>query len=972
MTTFISRDYSPATTGYVGSRTFTPQIYQLPIFLHRVLGYSIIGNTGWNITTPVTTLTVTNASNTSPIQITTSTAHGFVGGQSVIITGVVGNTNANGTWAIIVTGANTFTLIASNGNAAYTSGGTVTAGFLYASGLRADGYGAGINFGAGVEREVSIPVSKRKVVAGDIGKMLVLKSTSYSTKNSGCFKISAINVGNNTSIALASSGTTTIAAASNGASLPQATINAVSTTNFPTSGSIFVTTDAGIQTVTYTGKTATTFTGCTGGTGVMSTGGTITNTAATLPQSTITVASTTGFPTSGTIFITTTSTGTTQIVTYTGTTATTFTGCTGGTGIMTLNDAVANLNRYNIDYRSTENPPSEAINSIDWWLYEIENVAVNYLTTFSYNNTLPISNVGINTTIAAGSNGASLPQTTINVVSTAPSNSAPFPSSGTIFVPTNAGTQTVTYTGITGTTFTGCSGGTGTMSTGGVVWTNQSPIIVAGNTHGYSTGQKVTISGVAGNTAANGTWIITTVNNVSSAGTSFSLNGSASNGGHTAATGVSNIQGYPGDDVSYNSRILLQSPHSSGWQVRIAVEPSATNMPAFTVTVGLNGTALGDFPVNSPQTHPSQFFDNNPVVATGFTSLHVGGGHFGTASRTSIVGDDTGQIVLVYTRSTGGTNNGIMIFGVPDNEPSPASTDEERFFCYGSAGQVVSPDFGTIAMRIGSGLNIGMSMKRGVPSFTHLTGWANLDGTSATSPLFSSNAGDSAFISATEVLPIEIWAGINTDVGLTGGTVPPFFYDQKFMGTAPLLRNGRTNFGNFTLTTEDVVAHSITAATNATPIQITTGIANALVTGQTVTISGILGNTAANGTWVVTVINSTNYTLNGSVGNGTFAGATTIAAGSNGVALPTSTINVASTTGFPSSGVIYVKTATTGMATVTYTGITGTTFTGCTGGTGVMSTGGAVVAGIGNGSARWLHLQNGLYLQWNGNSGLNA
>jgi hypothetical protein len=69
--------------------------------------------------------------------------------------------------------------------------------------------------------------------------------------------------------------------------------------------------------------------------------------------------------------------------------------------------------------------------------------------------------------------------------------------------------------------------------------------------------------------------------------------------------------------------------------------------------------------------------------------------------------------------------------------------------------------------------------------------------------------------------------------------------------------------------------------------------------------------------------------------------ATTIASGSNGVSLPTGTINVASTTNFRSAGKISVTTSG-GAQTVTYTGKTGTTFTGCTGGTGSMSTGGAV------------------------------
>lgn len=147
-----------------------------------------------------------------------------------------------------------------------------------------------------------------------------------------------------TSVAIASSGNTTIAVLSNGVALPTGTINVASTVNFPTTGSIFVTTSAGVQTVTYTGKTTTTFTGCTGGTGTMSTGGTVTNTIATLPQPIINVVSTTGFPSSGSILVAT-STGL-QSITYTGTTGTTFTGCTGGTGIMSVGNVVNSSSKY--------------------------------------------------------------------------------------------------------------------------------------------------------------------------------------------------------------------------------------------------------------------------------------------------------------------------------------------------------------------------------------------------------------------------------------------------------------------------------------------------------------------------------------------------------------------------------------------------------------------------------------------------
>lgn len=63
---------------------------------------------------------------------------------------------------------------------------------------------------------------------------------------------------------------TLVSGASIGQTLPQATINVVSTTNFPTSGTVAINTTAGLQTVAYTATTGTTLTGCTGGTGTMS------------------------------------------------------------------------------------------------------------------------------------------------------------------------------------------------------------------------------------------------------------------------------------------------------------------------------------------------------------------------------------------------------------------------------------------------------------------------------------------------------------------------------------------------------------------------------------------------------------------------------------------------------------------------------------------------------------------------------
>ena len=77
--------------------------------------------------------------------------------------------------------------------------------------------------------------------------------------------------------------TTSIAAASSGFTLPQPTINVVSTAGFPVAGTMLVGTSLGLQTVTYTGVTATSFTGCAGGAGLMLTGGGVFGLANTSP-----------------------------------------------------------------------------------------------------------------------------------------------------------------------------------------------------------------------------------------------------------------------------------------------------------------------------------------------------------------------------------------------------------------------------------------------------------------------------------------------------------------------------------------------------------------------------------------------------------------------------------------------------------------------------------------------------------------
>jgi len=68
--------------------------------------------------------TITGATDASPIVITSATPHGLATGAQVIVSGVTGNTAANGTWSITRISATQFSLSGSSGNASYLGGGT--------------------------------------------------------------------------------------------------------------------------------------------------------------------------------------------------------------------------------------------------------------------------------------------------------------------------------------------------------------------------------------------------------------------------------------------------------------------------------------------------------------------------------------------------------------------------------------------------------------------------------------------------------------------------------------------------------------------------------------------------------------------------------------------------------------------------------------------------------------------------------
>lgn len=95
----------------------------------------VLGNTNANGTfeANANTIRITDASNASPIVITTESIHGFINGDEVRVEGVKGNTAANSTgtaenpsWTVVYISTTTFSLTGSVGNAAYDGSGFVS------------------------------------------------------------------------------------------------------------------------------------------------------------------------------------------------------------------------------------------------------------------------------------------------------------------------------------------------------------------------------------------------------------------------------------------------------------------------------------------------------------------------------------------------------------------------------------------------------------------------------------------------------------------------------------------------------------------------------------------------------------------------------------------------------------------------------------------------------------------------------
>lgn len=283
------------------------------------------------------------------------------------------------------------------------------------------------------------------------------------------------------------------------------------------------------------------------------------------------------------------------------------------------------------------------------------------------------------------------------------------------------------------------------------------------------------------------------------------------------ATNASTNQ-YRGNGTSATPRIVLQSPHASGWQVRICVETSTdagnTVTNQWTACPGFGADSAGDFQAGGRHLHAAQWYNTSVISNTsGVVTPGMGHGTTATTWRFTVVGDDTGQSVVVICRKVStGTNHGMLVLGIPDNEPAPLPTPDpvHRLFMWGQSNQGSAGAWSnnisfTPGLYNGTALGQGLAMGLlGQPIALTPSCWTYLNGGN---PFADSLASDSPYSSTTELFTVDLVTGTvqNWVDGLfvaSSGSKIAMPLEVRTLGTMPWLRHGRSNFTAFTLTSD--------------------------------------------------------------------------------------------------------------------------------------------------------------------------
>lgn len=283
---------------------------------------------------------------------------------------------------------------------------------------------------------------------------------------------------------------------------------------------------------------------------------------------------------------------------------------------------------------------------------------------------------------------------------------------------------------------------------------------------------------------------------------------------------------YQSRGSALTNRIILQSPSSLNWQVRIAYEASVDTgfisteggvgphwqgtspQTGFTTMPGYGGDAAGDFPVGGQHLHWPMWINvrniNNYATSVGlFTNTAV-------QSRFYAWGDDvTGTCFMVGRNVAGsGGTDGMIHFGTAEDEEQPLPPKNvQRLFVMGTAHVAggIGWSSGTESTGRRSGMGFGLS-NQPISCIYSLynpmvdIGWP---GGGVATHRNNNFAGDNPYLAATELLPVDLLVGTHDVQVSVGGTLPEILnLEGRRLGRAPIIRMGRGNYGYFQISAD--------------------------------------------------------------------------------------------------------------------------------------------------------------------------
>jgi hypothetical protein len=276
---------------------------------------------------------------------------------------------------------------------------------------------------------------------------------------------------------------------------------------------------------------------------------------------------------------------------------------------------------------------------------------------------------------------------------------------------------------------------------------------------------------------------------------------------------------YTGTGSATQSRIILQSPSSLNWQVRIAVEntydagfnsgggvgPAAGAGGAGTsVAPGFGGNTSGDFQPGGQHLHSTLFFNKHTTTLTGATvGLFPAGSN---QARVYIWGDDVTGSTFIATRTVVAGSDSFAHFGLPENDETPLPLKPaQRLFAMGAntpsnnGSNGIYMSTGTSTARGGAAFGLSNQPISCIYSY-----YTRLDAGLYDSGGIrnSSVASDNPYLNATELLTVDLVAGTMDVQAAIAGTDEIQILEGRRLGVAPLMRLGRGNYGYFQIATD--------------------------------------------------------------------------------------------------------------------------------------------------------------------------